>query len=157
MKTPTTPEQARQAALNLDFDVHVQDVPGMLLSLAQQVETLTKERDALRVIIVDSVAALGTSASVSQTSSIEFLKVVPGEIRNTVDALNLESKRLDLMLLNDAFLSTTTADGGFVVYQLWSQDVDENYQILFGDGFFRTPRNAIDAAMHTEITKSVAA
>lgn len=44
---PTTPEQARHTANNLDFDVHLSGVPGMLLSLAKQIETLTAERDAL--------------------------------------------------------------------------------------------------------------
>lgn len=43
MTTPTTPDQARCAAINLDFDVYVSDVPGMLLSLAQQVEALTAD------------------------------------------------------------------------------------------------------------------
>lgn len=43
MTTPTTPEQARHVAQNMDFDVGVSDAPGMLLSLAQQVEELTAE------------------------------------------------------------------------------------------------------------------
>lgn len=61
--------------------------------MTRQIEELTTERDALRAIIVDSVAALGTAASVSQTSSIEFLQDVPGEIRKTVDALKVDAKR----------------------------------------------------------------
>jgi hypothetical protein len=175
MTTPTTPAHAMELAELIDAGEASAESANAMRSLAQQVEALTAEnknllaanhhlidaeqqamdevrsltveRDALRTIIVDSVAALGTAASVSQTSSIEFLQDVPSEIRKTVDVLNLESKRLEFMLSNDAFLSTTKADGGFVVYQLWIQDEDENYQILSGDGFFGTPRGAIDAAM----------
>lgn len=56
-------------------------------------EAACAERDALRTIIVDSVDALGTAASVSQTSSIEFLQDVPGEIRKTVGALKADGGR----------------------------------------------------------------
>ena len=90
MTTPTTPEQARNIANSMFSTDPAADA---LRTLAQQVEELTKERDALRVIIVDSVAALGTSASVSQTSRIEFLQSVPGEIRTTVDALKADAER----------------------------------------------------------------
>jgi hypothetical protein len=96
MTTPTTPEQAIALSRYLThssldrFTPHPMDA---LRSLAKQVEALTAERDALRTILVDSVAALGTAATVSQTSSIEFLKDVPGEIRKTVGALKVDAER----------------------------------------------------------------
>lgn len=121
MTTPTTPAQARELAddfENIDHwhltGVKLQHGAEILRSLAQQVEKLTAEvllkaeycrttsnaheaacaeRDALRAIIVDSVAALGAAASVSQTSSIEFLQDVPGEIRKTVGALKADGGR----------------------------------------------------------------
>lgn len=46
--TLTTPLLARQAARNMIDGVHVSDIPGMLNSLAMQVETLTHELDALK-------------------------------------------------------------------------------------------------------------
>ena len=61
MTTPTTPDQARCAALNLDFDVYVSDVPGMLLSLAQQVEALTADLAAEKLFskqAMDSVTEI---------------------------------------------------------------------------------------------------
>lgn len=62
MTTPTTPAQARHAAQNMDFDVGVSDVPGMLLSLAQQVEELTAERDDYRMKYNDTYGALDDCA-----------------------------------------------------------------------------------------------
>lgn len=59
-----------------------------------------------------------------------------------------DSERLDFMLANDAFLSRSNADAGVVVYQLMTQNEDEEYIELSGaHAFFPAPRTAIDAAI----------
>lgn len=59
-----------------------------------------------------------------------------------------DTKRLDYMLLKDAFAVPSKTDSGAIVWQLWNQDEDEEYFVLSGEtSFFKTPRAAIDAAM----------
>ena len=130
MREPTTPEQARSIADSVL--PRWQESNDALRSLAKQVEALKAERDALRAIIVESVDALGTAARVSQTSSIEFLQYVPGEIRNTVDALKADAVRVD-------WLEQQRQGYGF-------DGVHEGNRWVV-DGPYRTVRIGIDAAM----------
>jgi hypothetical protein len=107
------------------------------------IDDMKAERDALRAIIVECVAALGSAANVSQASSIEFLKDVPGEIRKTVDALKVDAERLDFLVANSAYVisDVSCCDGFWLNYKrpdgsIWAQATEH-----------RTPREAVDAAM----------
>jgi hypothetical protein len=96
---------------------------------------MTAERDALRTIIVNSVSALGTAANVSQSSSIEFLQDVPGEICMTVSSLKMDAVRLD-------WLGASKESHGFC----HTGCGDYRYYALQMDGY-KTVREVIDAAM----------
>lgn len=63
-------------------------------------------------------------------------------------ALTIEQGRLVYVLSNGAFLHTSVSDAGVTLYQLMTQDEDENYHVLSGaDRFFTTPQAAVDAAI----------
>ena len=63
------------------------------------------------------------------------------------ERLRADAERLDFVLDNCAFIQTTASEGRPNTYQLLTQDEDENYIELSGEGaWFPTPRAAIDAA-----------
>jgi hypothetical protein len=70
-----------------------------------------------------------------------------------------DAVRLDFILDNLAFISETVSrnadsditDSDITTYQLYTQDEDENYITLSGDGkYFKSKREAIDAAMQSQ-------
>lgn len=64
-----------------------------------------------------------------------------------------DSHRLDFVLKRQAFLLRKKSDAGTFTYQLLEQDENENFVVLSGNGWFREPRDAIDAAMKFELAK----
>ena len=65
--------------------------------------------------------------------------------------LRKDAERLNFVLANYAFLQESETDLGSIAYQLLTQDEDENYIVLSGEGgFFSTTRKAIDAAIAAE-------
>ncbi len=63
------------------------------------------------------------------------------------ERLRADAERLDFVLDNCAFIQTTASEGRPDTYQLLTQDEDENYIALSGEGiWFPTHRAAIDAA-----------
>ena len=63
------------------------------------------------------------------------------------ERLRADAERLDFVLANSAFIQTTASEGRPNTYQLLTQDEDENYIVLSGEGvWFPTHRAAIDAA-----------
>lgn len=58
-----------------------------------------------------------------------------------------DGERLDFVLLHMAWVREKKADSGASTFWLETQDEDENFVRLSGPDFFRTPREAIDAAM----------
>lgn len=68
-----------------------------------------------------------------------------------LEAMRRDAELLDFVLEQDAFLFRNTTDAGAKVFQLWTQDEDENYHVISGEGqFFKTPRDAIRAAIAAE-------
>jgi hypothetical protein len=65
------------------------------------------------------------------------------------DELAAEQRRLDFIIDKGAFiLESTNPDTGKVLYQLCRQDEDEYFWLMSGNGFFSTPREAIDYAIN---------
>jgi hypothetical protein len=59
-----------------------------------------------------------------------------------------DTKRLDFMIANDAFIVKVADKGNFLGFQLMTQNDDEEYIELSGEcEVFRTERAAIDMAM----------
>lgn len=59
-----------------------------------------------------------------------------------------DTARLNFVIGNDAFVVKRNSGNRTDVFQLWTQDEDENYIILHDRGaFFNTEREAIDAAI----------
>lgn len=66
-------------------------------------------------------------------------------------ACDLEAERLDWLIEKQAWIHFTKRDGSILQCRVWTQDEDENYHVLSGEGrFFNTPREAIDAAIAKE-------
>ena len=64
------------------------------------------------------------------------------------EARSEERERLTFVLEHDAFIVRRNADSGNKVYQLWTQDEDEEYSVLHGkDEFYPTTVEAVDAAI----------
>jgi hypothetical protein len=62
-----------------------------------------------------------------------------------------DAERLDFVLNNSAFTMVSLADAGGNTIQLWTQNEDEEYVVLHNpDSFFRTAREAIDAAIRKQ-------
>ena len=62
-----------------------------------------------------------------------------------------DTKRLDFMIEQQAWIQWTVRDGSIRQCQVYIQDEDENYHILSGENrYFNTPREAIDAARKGE-------
>jgi len=60
----------------------------------------------------------------------------------------LDGERLDFVLKHQAFIVTTLPREPYgTLYQLWTQDEDEKFHIISGDGFFTSERAAIDRAL----------
>jgi hypothetical protein len=57
-----------------------------------------------------------------------------------------DAVRLDYVLRKLAFIEASDTDAGGTAFQLLTQDEDENFILLSGDGFYPTHRAAIDAA-----------
>ena len=73
------------------------------------------------------------------------------ELEAKLGEVEKDTKRLDYMLAKDAFAVSSKTDSGGIAWQLWNQDEDEEYFVLSGEtSFFKTPRDAIDAAMGDE-------
>ena len=63
------------------------------------------------------------------------------------ERLRADAERLDFVLANSAFIQITPSEGRTDTFQLLTQDEDENYIVLSGEGvWFPTHRAAIDAA-----------
>lgn len=63
------------------------------------------------------------------------------------ERLRADADRLDFVLANSAFIQITPSEGRTDTFQLLTQDEDENYIALSGEGvWFPTQRAAIDAA-----------
>lgn len=73
----------------------------------------------------------------------------------TTDISELEKveKRLNFMIDETCWIQSTKTDVGGVAYQLWTQNEDEEFYTLHENTqFFKTPREAIDAAIITKNT-----
>jgi hypothetical protein len=67
-----------------------------------------------------------------------------------IESLAADAERLDFVIDNSAFICTINES----MYQLMTQDEDEDYHVISGEGeAFRTKRAAIDAAMEREKSK----
>ena len=63
-------------------------------------------------------------------------------------AAQKDAARLDFVVSNQAFVTTSKTDAGTLTYQLVTQDEDENFVVLSGGfEFYKSPREAIDSAM----------
>lgn len=65
-----------------------------------------------------------------------------------VDKVAADTKRLEFVTANDAFLLRKATDAGGISHQLFIQNEDEELICLHDENqFFPTPRAAIDAAL----------
>lgn len=61
--------------------------------------------------------------------------------------MHTDSERLDFVLGQMGWIRTMRADSGADTYWLETINEDENFIRLSGPGFYRTRREAVDAAM----------
>ncbi len=77
------------------------------------------------------------------------------ELRDQLAEYQKDAERLEFVMSHDAFLARTQSDAGATCHQLWSQNEDEDYTTLSGEGaFYNDWRAAIDAAMQAEVTRA---
>ncbi len=80
-------------------------------------------------------------------NTLEANRLTIDRLTAECERLRADAERLDFVLANSAFIQTTASEGRPNTYQLLTQDEDENYIVLSGEGvWFPTHRAAIDAA-----------
>jgi NAD(P)-dependent dehydrogenase (short-subunit alcohol dehydrogenase family) len=127
MTAPTAEVERVAAALD---DVLLISVNGQLKRVADEAAALLRSlaKDAARLQL-----ALAT-----ERGKLEKADAV-------ADQWARDAARLDFVLAKCAFLTTMKADGGNTVYQLMTQDEDENFVEL--SGWHMEQREAIDRAI----------
>lgn len=99
---PTPPQSDLEAAVE-SLEWWIADTFDFISAPAKDYRTiksyltiLEKERDEARAIFPEICTAIGNGAACSQDSSLEFLKLIPGEISHHISALKsqLESQTL---------------------------------------------------------------
>jgi hypothetical protein len=72
--------------------------------------------------------------------------------KKEIEVIN-DTIRLNFLLRTQAFIVKRELDIGGCSCQAWVQDEDENYKLLHADTFYKTERDAIDAAIDYGVSK----